>query len=87
MVTVSAALKGCLTDLGVPEERVEVLRNGVGGINGLDAPVDLVATPDALHVYVAAFADDAVAGFRVIQILFRDGFESGDVSAWDGSNP
>ena len=65
----------------------EVLRNGVGGINGLDAPVDLVATPDALHVYVAAFADDAVAGFRVIQILFRDGFESGDVSAWDGSNP
>jgi glycosyltransferase involved in cell wall biosynthesis len=29
MITVSAALKGVLTDLGVPTERVAVLRNGV----------------------------------------------------------
>jgi glycosyltransferase involved in cell wall biosynthesis len=29
LVTVSAALKRCLIDLGIPEERVEVYRNGV----------------------------------------------------------
>lgn len=43
---------------------VEVHRNGVGGVDGLDNPVDLALAPDGSHVYVAVQESDTLAMFE-----------------------
>lgn len=65
----------------------EIVRDGVGEVDGLGGAIALAVSPDALHVYAAASGDDAVSGFRIVQLLFFDDFESGDVSAWSSSAP
>jgi cysteine-rich repeat protein len=42
---------------------VEMQQDGIGGVDGLDAAMDVVLSPDGLHVYTAAATDDAVAVF------------------------
>ncbi|MCK6556942.1 lactonase family protein [Candidatus Binatia bacterium] len=43
---------------------VEVLRDRVGGIEGLVQPPGLAISPDGKHVYVAAAGSKAVTAFR-----------------------
>jgi 6-phosphogluconolactonase (cycloisomerase 2 family) len=40
-----------------------VVRDGVGGVDGLDQPGDLALSPDGAHLYVAGFDADALAVF------------------------
>lgn len=92
LVFVASPLESAVTvfhrHAGSGELRVaEIVRDGLGGIDGLAGAIALAVSPDAVHVYVAAAGDDAVSGFRVVQILFFDDFESGDVSAWSASAP
>lgn len=68
-------------------EYVQTVADGVDGVDGLDGALALAVSPDALHVYVAGSEDDAVAGLRLIEIIFFDDFESGDPSAWSGTFP
>lgn len=42
---------------------VEVERDGVNGVDGLDGATDVTISPDGKHVYVCGFVDDAVAVF------------------------
>jgi 6-phosphogluconolactonase (cycloisomerase 2 family) len=42
---------------------VEQDKDGVGGVEGLDAAAGVAASPDGAHVYVAGVNDDAVATF------------------------
>jgi DNA-binding beta-propeller fold protein YncE len=42
---------------------VEVLHDGVGGVDGLDGVEDVVVSPDGAHVYAAAREEDAVSVF------------------------
>ena len=42
---------------------VEVQRDGVGGVDGLDFAHSATVSPDGNHLYVAGFDDDAVAVF------------------------
>jgi len=42
---------------------VEVERDGIGGVDGLNGASDVVVSPDGAHVYVASRADSAVATF------------------------
>jgi 6-phosphogluconolactonase (cycloisomerase 2 family) len=42
---------------------VEQDKDGVGGVDGLDAAFGVAAAPDAAHVYVAGLGDNAVATF------------------------
>jgi 6-phosphogluconolactonase (cycloisomerase 2 family) len=43
---------------------IEVHRNGIGGIVGLDNPVDVIVSPDGAWVYVVAQDDNAVVAFK-----------------------
>jgi DNA-binding beta-propeller fold protein YncE len=43
---------------------LEFEKDGVGGVNGLSAAQYVAASPDADHLYVAGFTDDAVAVFE-----------------------
>jgi len=42
---------------------VEVKKDGVGGVDGLDSAQSVTVSPDGNHVYVAAKYDDAVTVF------------------------
>jgi 6-phosphogluconolactonase (cycloisomerase 2 family) len=42
---------------------VEVERDGVAGVNGLDGASDVIVSPDGAHVYVAGTAEAAIATF------------------------
>jgi 6-phosphogluconolactonase (cycloisomerase 2 family) len=42
---------------------IDVIRDGVGEITGLDSPVEVAVSPDGRHVYVAAIGDDTVTAF------------------------
>src|SRR5262245_12997035 len=42
---------------------VDVERNGVDGVEGLDSPDAIAISPDGAHVYVASFEDNAVTVF------------------------
>ena len=44
---------------------VEVHKNVVGGVDGLDGADSVTVSPDGKHLYVAGFDDDAVAVFSV----------------------
>ena len=44
---------------------VEVQRNGLGGVDGLDVATSVTVSPDGKHVYAAGQNDDAVAVFSV----------------------
>ena len=66
---------------------LDVIRDGVDGIDGLGGAISLAVSPDALHIYVAASDEDAVSALRIITLLFEDGFESGDTSSWTASVP
>ncbi|MEM1202708.1 MAG: beta-propeller fold lactonase family protein [Acidobacteriota bacterium] len=58
-----------------------------GPASGLDGPVALAVAPDALHVYAAARDGDSIVGFRLLETVFYDGFESGDKDAWSSEFP
>ncbi len=65
---------------------LETIENGVGGVSGLDGVLGITFSPDDSEVYTAALLDDALARFQnATVILFADGFESGDTSAWDNT--
>lgn len=49
---------------------------------GINLPRRLALDPTGRHVYVPGQADDAVAVFDADYIVFTDGFESGDTTAW-----
>jgi 6-phosphogluconolactonase (cycloisomerase 2 family) len=51
------ATTGMLTYVGLVED-------GVGGVDGLEEARSVAVSPDGAHVYVAAWADDAVTAFR-----------------------
>mgnify|MGYP000524104389 CR=1 FL=1 len=40
---------------------VEVQRDGVGGVDGLDAAFSVTVSPDGNHLYAAGATDDALA--------------------------
>ena len=42
---------------------VQPLFDGVGGVDGLAGARSVVVSPDAMHVYVTGYHDDAVAAF------------------------
>ena len=42
---------------------LQVVRDGVGGVESLDAPRGLVVSPDGAHVYVTSHGDDSVLVF------------------------
>jgi 6-phosphogluconolactonase (cycloisomerase 2 family) len=42
---------------------VELEKDGVGGVDGLGSPRDVVVSPDGDHVYVASLGDSAVSAF------------------------
>ncbi len=42
---------------------VELERDNVGGVEGLDRPVGVAVSPDGAHVYLAGDAEDAVVAF------------------------
>jgi DNA-binding beta-propeller fold protein YncE len=58
--TLVAFARDSLTGLLTP---VDVERNGVGGVEGLDSPEAMAVSPDGAHVYVAGTGDNAVAVF------------------------
>jgi 6-phosphogluconolactonase (cycloisomerase 2 family) len=43
---------------------VQAKRDGVGGIEFLEAPFDVVVTPDGKTVYSSAYEDDAIVAFK-----------------------
>jgi len=51
------------TPMGGELAFVEMQQDGVGGVDGLDVAASVAASPDGNHVYVAGYADDAVAVF------------------------
>ena len=53
--------------------------NGIDGVGGMSFPTPVVLDPESATVYVGC-ENDTLAVFAVG--LFRDGFESGDDSAW-----
>ena len=60
-----------------------VLRDGVDGVEGIAGAI-AIASSDS-RAYVAGHDDDAIASFDVdtsAVLLFSDGFESGDTTAW-----
>lgn len=44
---------------------IEAEFDGVGGVDGIDAPLSVAVSPDSAHVYVAGSTDHAVAVFSV----------------------
>ncbi len=70
---------------------VQVLTDGVGGVDGLAQPRSVMVSPDGAHVYVAAEADDAVGVFSrntntgelTFEQVVRDGV--GGVDGLDGA--
>ena len=44
-----------------------MLRNGVNGVDGLDAAYDVVLSKDGSHVYVVAANDNAAAALSVMR--------------------
>ena len=44
---------------------VEVQKDGVSGIDGLDGAISVTVSPDGIHLYAAGHLDDAVAVFSV----------------------
>lgn len=65
----------------------QALRDGLNGVDGLAGAIALSVSPDALHIYVAGQDDDAVAGFRLAQIIFFSSFESGGTGEWTSVHP
>lgn len=65
---------------------LETLEDGVGGVTGLDGVLGLAFSPDSAELYSAAVLANAMARFQnATVILFADGFESGDTTAWDNT--
>jgi 6-phosphogluconolactonase (cycloisomerase 2 family) len=65
----------------------EVIVDDIGGVDGLAGAVSAGTSPDDLHLYVAGKDDNAVATLAILQVIFTDGFESGDPSAWTATFP
>ena len=53
----------------------EILRDGVGGVDGLASAADVAVSPEGAHVYVSGSGDDAIAVFA------RDDLKPGLVHA------
>ena len=71
---------------------VQMLKDGVGGVDGLNGANSVTVSPDGSHVYVAGYYDDALAVFRrdvatgqltFLQVV-KDGV--GGVDGLDGAN-
>jgi 6-phosphogluconolactonase (cycloisomerase 2 family) len=71
---------------------VEQDRDGVGGVDGLDAADGVAASPDGAHVYVTGFEDDAVATFSrdpatgALTFVEQDKDGVGGVDGLDGAH-
>ncbi|MDY7096126.1 MAG: beta-propeller fold lactonase family protein, partial [Acidobacteriota bacterium] len=71
-------------ELAFVEEHVD----GVDGIDGLNGASAAAVSPDGRHVYVTAREDSAVSVFAVPSaVIFTDGFETGDATAWSRQVP
>lgn len=64
---------------------IRVFRDGEDGIDGLLGAMGVTDSPDAQNVFVTGTLDDALAAFTIL--LFGDGFESGDTTAWSVTVP
>ena len=70
---------------------LQVLMDGVGGVDGLYDPTSVVVSPDGKNVYVAANSDDAVSrfsrnastGMLTYQSVLKDGV--GGITTLDGA--
>ena len=60
----------------------QTIQNGDVGTTGLSSPQDLTITPTNQHTYIAAWASDSIVAIQDTTILFADGFETGDTTAW-----
>jgi DNA-binding beta-propeller fold protein YncE len=68
---------------------LQTLFDGVGGVDGLDLPSDIIVSPDGGHVYVTSYSDDAVAIFRrdpSTGLLEYVGIENSDTAGVAGLN-
>lgn len=61
--------------------------DGVDGVKGLSSPADAQPSPDGRHLYATGFFPDALVAFAAADLIFGDGFESGDTSAWSSVQP
>ncbi len=59
-----------------------VITDGVDGIDGLAGVAALVVSPDGRHLYVVAEDDSSISGFRIVELIFEDDFESGNTGFW-----
>lgn len=57
------AISGDRVFFRTPASLVQKIVDGVGGVDGMDAPFGVVVSPDGLHVYVVSLVDDAVVIF------------------------
>jgi len=53
----------CASDASQHLTYIEVLKDGEGGVDGLDGAISVTISPDGRHLYVAGRADDAMAVF------------------------
>ena len=53
---------------------IEIERDGVGGVEGLDGAVSVIVSPDGRHVYTTGVNDNAVTVFRRYSITGRLGW-------------
>ncbi len=82
-----------LAPLSAPEAAelrfVEVQKDGVAGVDGLDGAVWVAVSPDGVQVYVASVVDDAVAVFTrdvTSGALTFAGVQKGEGKGLNGAN-
>lgn len=61
---------------------LQVACNGAAGTHGLLAASGVAVPSDGRHLYATALFDNSLVTLAVPDVVFSDGFESGDLSAW-----